>query len=138
MNKVSRRGFLALVNRVILAISGLMGMAGLWRFLSYAPQPVHPVEFDLGPASDYPPGSRTVVHQARAILIHTPSGFSALSTICPHLGCEVIEIESQYRCPCHGSRFNLLGEVIQGPAGESLRPLRVQEMNDGTLVLYTH
>lgn len=37
---------------------------------------------------------------------------------CPHLGCSVNLNADQHRfeCPCHGSMFNIAGNVIHGPA----------------------
>lgn len=37
---------------------------------------------------------------------------------CPHLGCSLIfnEIEFTWDCPCHGSRFNIMGKSIEGPS----------------------
>ncbi|MEH6641859.1 FAD-dependent oxidoreductase [Vreelandella glaciei] len=47
---------------------------------------------------------------------------SALSAICPHMMCLVHwnGVEASWDCPCHGSRFDLEGEVSEGP---SLHPL---------------
>jgi len=45
-----------------------------------------------------------------------------VDTTCTHMGCEVNwnSAESSWDCPCHGSRFNCDGEVIEGPALRSL------------------
>ena len=48
-----------------------------------------------------------------------------MSAICPHLQAIVHwnEAEHCWECPAHGSRFNALGEVIQGPANSNLKKI---------------
>jgi nitrite reductase/ring-hydroxylating ferredoxin subunit len=134
---VQRRDFLWLAAKGLLALSGALGLVGILRYFSYRPGPVKPTRFELGPSSEYPPGSRTVVAEASAVLIHGPDGFQALSLICPHLGCTVEAAPAGFNCPCHGSRFGPDGAVRRGPATEPLRALRVEPAQDGRLVLFT-
>lgn len=46
----------------------------------------------------------------------------AVSTKCPHLGCQLEwnSDEKSWDCPCHGSRFDYKGKKLNGPAQEDL------------------
>ena len=39
-------------------------------------------------------------------------------TVCPHMKCHLIfnEKECTWDCPCHGSRFDIDGNVLEGPS----------------------
>jgi cytochrome b6-f complex iron-sulfur subunit len=49
-------------------------------------------------------------------------GFLALSRKCTHLGCTVpwVSEKNKFECPCHGSSFDIRGEVITQPAPRAL------------------
>lgn len=128
---------MALATKSALALSGLLGLGALLRFLAHQPDPGSPTEFDLGPASNYPPGSRTALPQAGAVLLHTPAGFQALSLACPHLGCQVNIEKDGFACPCHGSRFDPSGALLNGPAAAPLKSLKVELNEQGRLILHT-
>ncbi|HEX7568111.1 MAG TPA: Rieske (2Fe-2S) protein [Anaerolineaceae bacterium] len=138
MSEISRRDFLKLATAAVLTLSGLLGLDGLFRFLDTQTDPLPPTDFDLGPAGNYPPGSRTLLPDVPALLLHTQAGFSAISLVCTHLGCTVESKPEGFACPCHGSRFDLQGNVTRGPAGKSLISLRTGVASDGKLHLYTN
>ncbi|MEA2418023.1 MAG: hypothetical protein QOE60_229 [Thermoleophilaceae bacterium] len=58
----------------------------------------------------------------RAVYRDPEGELHALSARCTHLGCIVNwnSGEGTWDCPCHGSRFGPLGEVIMGPAVKGL------------------
>lgn len=64
-------------------------------------------------------GRRYAINKDQEGTLHVCSG------ICPHMGCIVHwnEGEHSWDCPCHGSRFDRLGNVIEGPALKSLGPV---------------
>jgi cytochrome b6-f complex iron-sulfur subunit len=137
MSDLSRKDFLSLAWKGLLAMSGALGLAGLLRYLGYRPDPAPQTTFDLGPAENYPPGSSTVIPAAQAILVYDGTDFQALSLVCPHLGCQVEPTPDGFTCPCHGSQFAPSGALLRGPSDQPLRTLRVEQTSDGRLVLYT-
>lgn len=137
MKNISRRDFLKFSTNSLLALSGVLGIGGLLRFLSYKADPTPPTEFDIGPAVHYPFNSRTILAYIPAVVIHDKEGIRATSLTCTHLGCTIEERSSGYECPCHGSRFDLNGVVRKGPAGTDLKKLRVTKAEDGNLHVFT-
>lgn len=61
-------------------------------------------------------GHNTAVYRDAGGALH------AVSAVCSHLGCLVgwNRTDRTWDCPCHGSRFDLDGEVIHGPATQPL------------------
>jgi cytochrome b6-f complex iron-sulfur subunit len=138
MSNFSRRDFLKLARDGFLYLSGALAFVGFLRFLDYDPNPATKTEYDLGLAEKYPLGSRTVLDKIPAILIHTESGFSALSLVCTHLGCTLEPDPDEFACPCHNSRFDTEGRPTHGPAAKSLHALRVEASTENHVVLYTN
>jgi cytochrome b6-f complex iron-sulfur subunit len=136
MPDVSRRDFLKIVRNGFLYLSSLLAFGGLLRFLDFEANPEPKTEFDLGPAENYPPRSRTLLPDIPAVLLHTDSGFSALSLVCTHLGCTVEQKTDGFACPCHGSRFGADGQVTHGPAVKPLITLRIEISEDNRLILH--
>jgi glycine/D-amino acid oxidase-like deaminating enzyme/nitrite reductase/ring-hydroxylating ferredoxin subunit len=62
------------------------------------------------------------------VAIHRGSdGISAVSATCTHQGCLVAfgAATQTWDCPCHGSRFDTSGAVVQGPAIDGLEPVEL-------------
>lgn len=135
--ELSRRDFLTLLNKALLALSGLVGLGGLLHYFTSPDEEPNPTQFDLGPVDNYPLGSRTPINQAQAVLSHTPQGYQALSTVCPHLGCLVNLEQDGFICPCHGSRYDKDGKVVRGPSKQDLSELNLEQDSSGNLILFT-
>jgi nitrite reductase/ring-hydroxylating ferredoxin subunit len=76
------------------------------------------VKLKLASAAHYQPDTATYVTEGRLWIANTGTQLFALSQRCPHLGCRVPFCESSghFECPCHGSKFDIGGEWIEGPA----------------------
>jgi cytochrome b6-f complex iron-sulfur subunit len=157
---VSRRQFF---NRAILASFGaflaLMGvdsLAFLWPKLSGG----FGADIDAGAVSDLQAASVTpdgsiipvFIPEARAYIVPAPpslseqyegksveaGGLMALFQRCVHLGCRVpwCGPSQGFECPCHGSKYNAIGEYFAGPAPRNLDRF-VVELNGDRFIIKT-
>lgn len=55
---------------------------------------------------------------------------TALSPVCTHAKCIVQwnDAEKSWDCPCHGSRFNVEGKVLNGPADQPLKKIELKTL----------
>lgn len=62
------------------------------------------------------------VPEGRMWLSNSDNGFLALYAVCTHLGClpDWKPTNNRFECPCHGSKFELDGAYIGGPAPRDL------------------
>ena len=54
------------------------------------------------------------------------------SADCPHANCDVVwnGFSKEWHCPCHGSRFDTHGKVLEGPAEKDLTRLDAKVEKD--------
>jgi len=71
-----------------------------------------------------------VFRQHQVALVKSEQGTLALHLRCPHLGCTVSATSNGWVCPCHGSRFDVVGNRTQGPTNQGLTRLAVAESTD--------
>src|SRR5918995_2255412 len=81
---------------------------------------------EAGSADDVPPGEARVVREGlgRTGVYRDEEGeVHAVSLRCTHLGCllRFNAAETSWDCPCHGSRFDVDGQVLEGPAVDPLQ-----------------
>lgn len=78
-------------------------------------------------AAEVPPGTARVVRSGAdrtGVYRDEDGALHAVSMRCTHLGCLVRfnAAERSWDCPCHGSRFDVDGAVLEGPAVTPLPP----------------
>ncbi len=79
-------------------------------------------------ADDLKPGEGRVmrIDREKAAAARDRHGvLHVISATCTHMGCEVAwnDVEQTWDCPCHGSRYDVDGTVLHGPATASLESL---------------
>ncbi len=120
-----RRAFLSRVwtGLGVLASAELVCATGAYL----APRPDEAAQgtgvVEAGPVDEFAPGSARPFPQWKLYLVRlADGGFLALSSRCTHLGCTVgwDEERKTFPCPCHGSTFDLRGEVTGPPAIRAL------------------
>jgi nucleotide-binding universal stress UspA family protein/nitrite reductase/ring-hydroxylating ferredoxin subunit len=123
-----------------LVVVGNKGMSGALRFLlgavpdkvsHLAPCDVLVVNTTGRSLEDLERGEGAVVHAGRKKVAAYRNDSGALTTLspkCKHMGCTVgwNHRARTWDCPCHGSRYDASGKVIQGPAQRNLDPLELE------------
>lgn len=121
--------------------------AGYGTFAAYAGQFLYPAadhsqawqfvtvtsELKTGQSLPFttPSGAKVVI--ARQSEGDTADAFIALSSVCPHLGCQVHweAVRDRFFCPCHNGAFDRQGQATEGPPAAAKQqltrfPLRVE------------
>jgi cytochrome b6-f complex iron-sulfur subunit len=143
-----RRGFLATMlgsfmgwGFLCLAATQLLWLLGWVRFMFRNTLDEPPTRFKVGTAKDFPLGSvQTRFKSQFGVWIvhsryHGRQQIVALKAVCTHLGCTPIwsEAERKFKCPCHGSGFDMTGINLEGPAPRPLERYAIRISDDGQL-----
>lgn len=131
-----RRRFLFVtgVGAVTLGVAGGLGATGafVWPAVTYDV----PRRYEIGPPEALPLDRVSFVPERRIYVVNARDGMAAVSGVCTHLGCTVRHVEGEgFVCPCHGSRFNREGRVIDGPAPRALAWYEMSVSRRGELVV---
>jgi len=101
-------------------------------------QPEAQGALDGGSVSDLQPGTpRTLAEPV--VVVRDDGGVYAMTTICTHAQCDISHSGSisaaGLSCACHGSTFDLEGNVTHGPANRPLAHFAVAVGTDGQLTV---
>jgi cytochrome b6-f complex iron-sulfur subunit len=133
---ISRRGFLSIAWVASLMLIVVQGVIAVLKFIN----PVHTGGFGgfvyAGKIEDFAVNSINRILAGRFYISRTEDGIIALWQKCPHLGCAIPwnEDEGIFHCPCHGSTFNQVGEVLGGPAPRPMDYFPVEVSDEGIWV----
>lgn len=139
----TRRDFLTLLGWgwLTAALGGWLaaGLRFMFPNMLYEPNPT----FKAGRPAAFPldAGSSVVYTnwqaEKRVWVVSQPDGIYAFEARCTHLGCTPRweKDSGRFKCPCHGSNFNIEGDVVAGPAPKPLYRLSVMLSQDGQLVI---
>ncbi len=141
-NEIISKGKRSFLRGALFFVGGIVGLILLWG---------------LGRFSLFSDGGRKVREIHREVLdkleadvpFHVPEAgawllkaksdgeLTAFDDRCPHLGCRqkwnaALQL---YQCPCHGSEFDIQGNVMRGPAGRPMPKLFVDSSSGDSLRL---
>ena len=125
--KPTRRSFLNILWVVLGGVALAEFIAVVIAFLRPGKSTARAEDTDAiitaGAAERFAPNSVTAFVRGKFYLARLEDGgFLALSRTCTHLGCSIpwVEKEMTFACPCHGSAFDITGNVIEAPAPRAL------------------
>lgn len=135
---LSRRYFLESIGFGAIGIVAAGSIALTAEYLSPNVLKEPPTKFKAGIPDNYSPGSTTLNVEQNVYIIRAKEGyFYALSAVCTHLGC-ITNWKSEegiIACPCHGSKFNIDGIKIAGPAPRPLPRFLITLDEQGQLIV---
>jgi menaquinol-cytochrome c reductase iron-sulfur subunit len=144
-------------NWVISAVSAIIGVSLAVPLAGYVMSPAFRRRaqpwVEVGSPSELAPGDpkqldyiqavqdgwmTTKIHKAVWAVKQPDGEVTVFSPICPHLGCGFHwdAADHKFKCPCHGSVYDLSGNVLAGPAPRPLDVLPAKVENDRLLVIY--
>ena len=114
--KINRKKFLKL-SAVVIVLPFLV----IWNNFVKRTVKQHSSKSKISLPADIPQG---ITFFKSVIINKDVKELKIFSSKCTHLGCKINKLEDdKLICPCHGSQFNLDGNVIKGPATASLKIL---------------
>jgi cytochrome b6-f complex iron-sulfur subunit len=130
----SRREFLRRISVWTAVGAGVLASISLLRqFIPSLTQ--YQRRFKIGRVNNFPVNAFTYMSDRKLFVYRDYQGIRAVSAICTHLGCVIEKSDEGFQCPCHGSCYNVLGEVLSGAATKDLPWFELKKDVDGQIVV---
>ncbi|MFN3921171.1 MAG: ubiquinol-cytochrome c reductase iron-sulfur subunit [Caldimicrobium sp.] len=123
---MKRREFFKVIGLTFLGFLGIVSLRTLSFLSKPSPKKIFISKGELEKIKD--------LHlYEEIILVRKGATLSVYSRRCPHLGCKLnYDPEREIiLCPCHQSKFNLLGKYLEGPAKKDLKKLPFEIREEG-------
>jgi cytochrome b6-f complex iron-sulfur subunit len=117
-----------------LGASALMFVRFFFPRVLFEPSP----RFRIGEPSDFGMGVDERFRQSHRVwIVREPDRLFVILAKCTHLGCTPnwIESESKFKCPCHGSGYDMEGRNFEGPAPRPMDRAHVEIDAEGQVVV---
>ncbi|MGO8670299.1 MAG: ubiquinol-cytochrome c reductase iron-sulfur subunit [Capsulimonadaceae bacterium] len=131
--ELTRRNFISLSGWALGIVGSLGALGFCGRFFYPNVQYGPPLKFTIGKPSNYPDGANQDIADQKVSIIRHGNNIGAISMVCQHLGCTVAASPTGYDCPCHGSKYDSMGNVTHGPAQIALNWFDVSLTPSGDL-----
>ena len=129
-----RRRFVGLLTFGVLGTMAVALVRFFFPRVLYEPK----TRFLIGYPTDFAMGVDTRFQAARRIwVVRDAQGIFALFAKCTHLGCtpDWKETDNKFKCPCHGSGFDMEGVNFEGPAPRPLDRCYVEISASGEIIV---
>ncbi len=130
---LSRNDFMGALGACACAGGLSLALAGALRSAVPAVFPDASLQFKIGEVEDFAPGQAKRFEEENVIVFQDDGGLFSISTVCTHLGCVVNHNAEGFHCPCHGSKYDKNGNVVQGPAPKALPWFHIARLPSGQL-----
>lgn len=124
LDSSEKRSFLL---KMVLMVLGIVLIPFSWmgfRFAAFTPGGARPREITSEVLAKIPLDEPYQDQTVNAFFLRRGGSeeVSVLDDRCTHLGCRLQWAADQkiFKCPCHGSEFDTQGQVLKGPATQSL------------------
>ena len=131
---ITRRRFTWAAVCAFLSASVLMFVRFFFPRVLFEPSP----RFRIGQVSDFGIGVDERFRQSHRVwVVRVPDRLLVIFAKCTHLGCTPnwIESENKFKCPCHGSGYDVEGRNFEGPAPRPMDRAHVELDAEGQVVV---